>query len=137
MNKKIKFRVWDKPNKTWVKNQHWFISQDGRMGILEGSEYIFPPDSYLDYFTIQEFSDYSDKNGKEIYEGDIISYKDCALPIACSSPYEYKKEYIERKREVKLNSLGWGLWGMGMPPSFLDKIEVIGNIYENPELLTN
>jgi hypothetical protein len=59
-----------------------------------------------------------DKNGKEIYEGDIIEEK------------AQGKEY--RLTEIKWNSENMGFYFNNSGTNF---IEVIGNIYQNPDLL--
>jgi uncharacterized phage protein (TIGR01671 family) len=81
-----------------------------------------------------QFTGLLDKNGKEIYEGDIIShFKD-------PSGYIFPEPYLHK---IGWNYSGFTFAGIknGMPSSFIidDKwtplIEVIGNCFENPELL--
>ena len=83
--------------------------------------------------TLMQFTGLHDKNGKEIYEGDVVNHADC--PDGPS-------------HEVHIYSILWNDSGFALlspkseiPTSFiLDKkwgvlLEIIGNIYENPELL--
>ena len=94
------------------------------------------------HFEIMQYTGLKDKNGKEIYEGDIVEYDDI-----CSDAHILKTgkkdrgviTWIEKRcqlmpQEIRENVKGGHYiahW------EFLTSIEVIGNIYENPELLKN
>lgn len=67
-----------------------------------------------------------DKNGKEIYEGDIIQTKELTAAVEYSEIYA---EYIT----VHTNQIQYEDEPLGDLRG--DEIEVIGNIYENPELI--
>lgn len=121
MNRKIAFRVWDKKDKLWVAG--WSIGQAGVQ--TETSNKVF-----------MQYTGLQDKNGKEIYEGDV-------MPIVIENLGESIKtvngvvkfeqgqwniEYLHPfQKEIYLANLY----------SLLERAEkeVIGNIYENPELL--
>jgi uncharacterized phage protein (TIGR01671 family) len=83
---------------------------------------------------IMQFTGLADKNGKEIYEGDILNFE---------NKFTYDVRYEDAKfvcHHVKGN--GWGKWGdlhRFFDPDFLvyGGVEVIGNIYEHPELLSS
>jgi len=63
----------------------------------------------------------NDKNGKEIYEGDIVEFKTMSKRV--------ERHYVEYSE--------YGEWCVGMHrlPMRFQACEVVGNIYENPELL--
>ena len=122
MNRKVKFRKWDSKNNCWYYfhlNQIWSIS-----------DFNFQNDNPYNGFIWYQFTGLLDKNGKEIYEGDIV---------------EWKYFNIWQRNEVKYI----GDCFMAMMSSFKDDLnelqgisliskldcEVIGNIFENPELL--
>ena len=70
----------------------------------------------VDPATIGQYTGLKDKNGKKIFEGDIV---------------KFDKKYYEVKYEM-----GQFFFGINMPIAYKRfEIEVIGNIHDNPELL--
>lgn len=131
MNREIKFRAWD--DKAMVEN----YAETGPYGELYTKK--FHSSSYSDKgvpnLTLMQYTGLKDKNGKEIYEGDIVSYrgyrgvvKISPLKGAHISSYHPECASFEDGKEYKLED---GMRGerTGCP------VGVIGNIYENPELL--
>ena len=121
MKREIKFRAWDDLNKVMhynvsFSNRVWFIGQvfTDTCEIL-GCEPMIKP---------MQFTGLTDKNGKEIYEGDVIQYD--FLPEGG----DQRDEVIYEGRSFCLKNGGNNY----MPYS--ECMEVIGNIYENPDLLT-
>jgi hypothetical protein len=77
-----------------------------------------------------QFTGLKDKNGKEIYEGDVVRHNDYSRG-ACLTFEQYKKisviEWSEGAIPYKIKGLGFDYHGTDL--------EVIGNIYENPDLI--
>ena len=125
----IKFRAWDKEGNVMYLPK----TIDGHIGEVydyEGNEWhtLYRDDTDL---LIMQFTELLDKNGKEIYEGDIVSFgKDYFDVDMLGKVYWYDKTagfFIHRfdaegqiEEEVLISDYD---------------IEIIGNIYENPELL--
>ena len=112
--RKHKYRAWDKENKVWV-NVEGFLCKEGKITHIitdDRCEYE------LKYFKLVEFTGLNDKNGFEIFEGDMVSND------------------LKEKGIVKWEGIGFN-WGnnFSINKGDTDEIEVIGNIYENPELL--
>jgi uncharacterized phage protein (TIGR01671 family) len=121
MNREIKFRGWD-------GSQMYHIDIYQYINLNEHKQDELLPWGTRDY-PLQQFTGLLDKNGVEIYEGDIIIYTD---PSGCDS---FIAQVIFNT-DMTLSSLEFGLWNKnGYQRLDLGEYEVIGNIYENPELL--
>ena len=75
MSREIKFRVWDVENKEMLNVQELDFEPT-----FYGGRIAIRPDQYSDYFDtedmiLMQYTGLHDKNGKEIYEGDIIKCK--------------------------------------------------------------
>jgi hypothetical protein len=75
---------------------------------------------------IMQFIGLHDKNGKEIYEGDIVSTKEGVRRVVFTAPsFTLDPSYDDGDYYIGSFSEAWK-WS---------EFEVIGNIYENPDLL--
>lgn len=144
--REIKFRAWDKKEKRmyeWPFITHFF-GEKIRVH-KEGYGYIHIP---MDDIELLQFTELKDKNGKEIYEGDILMYRNNMSVKNPGVPFDsYHKvcfgEYDFGEYEDQEDGYGWYKqdidvenYGSSLTPISSDMYEVIGNIYENPELLT-
>lgn len=116
---RYKFRAWDITDKVMKPVLNLFISED--MVQCDEDEYSVYNASN---FKLMQYTDKLDTNNVEIYEGDIVTdidYED--VGITGQVVYKLSAFYIE--------------WDSKYPPSLLQigTPIVVGNIYENPELL--
>ena len=107
--REIKFRAWSKKKKKMIYN--WQDTTNVESFGFDGNG----------YFEIMQYTGLKDKNGKEIYEGDVFEWDEGDLYII---------EWIEQE----------GCWGTSSRiwlcnSNWRGYIKVVGNIYENPELL--
>lgn len=126
MNREIKFRIWDIENKEMLEVQELDFEPT-----FYGGRIAIRPDQYNDYFDtedmiLMQYTGLHDKNGKEIYEGDIVG--------------DNKIKWIVKWNK---NRMGFSLYPTTeqlydeMPINVENKLgfKILGNIYDNPELL--
>ncbi|WP_430619629.1 YopX family protein [Enterococcus sp. DIV0183] len=123
-----KFRVWDKNTNDMVDVKTIDLEKDGSIGCivdysninLDASECILMQSTGL-----------KDKNGVEIFEGDIVQYRDgeySYLGIVKRDCYQFFIDGIEPDDN-------YGFIDVSNTFDGTSSLEVIGNIHENPELL--
>lgn len=126
--REIKFRLWDASKKQMQEFINHFIYLDGKVASFDENGKISGTVDHENLVPIQ-YTGLKDKNGKEIYEGDIIS----AFHGTQKSAVTWNEEY--GLYEVVLQVSGLSEPMEELLGNHLDVIEVIDNIYENPELL--
>ena len=119
-----RFRVWDKLDKEIyeVGEIHWFR---GKFDFI-GDGITFKRDA--DEVVLMQSTCLFDKKGVEIFEGDILDYKGRKVLVSWHGSYaSFIYRFVDelQKREAKWHPLFLAYF----------HFEVIGNIYENKELL--
>ena len=121
--REIKFRAWDKEYKS-MHEASYIDWHENEVGYDKGNYY-----TNLDSCILMQYTGLKDINGKEIYESDIVR---CMLG-----------EHWNYKETIGTVLFHCGEWALEEKGSMFFKIklyrckeiEIIGNIYENPELL--
>jgi uncharacterized phage protein (TIGR01671 family) len=124
----LKFRAWNGEEFTYLELSELWLSDEGF-------------DSSMDNWKVNRFTGYTDVNGKEVYEGDILAWPEDhdfhnndPMPVV----FEYGAFCVD-------GSVIWdyGKWVKatpddkfaGQPTYELDELEVVGNIYEDADNL--
>jgi hypothetical protein len=145
--REIKFRVWDKKTKSFWEDgkadkggRSW--NEDWLCITLKGEVAIFDDEPYGGWsgeqgrFVIQQYTGLEDKNGKEIYEGDILNIKgtwwNASGPAGFSS-FIQEVKWVEEETGFSPFAIYDTDCGVYHNAS---ECEVIGNIYENPDLIS-
>lgn len=133
-NREIKFRVWDKFTGSFEDgveesfDNRYEIYSTPRGNLKEALDEIVESDNYV----IQQFTGLLDKNGKEIYEGDIM------FDPKFQSYWEiyWKKEILGYDlRLVKAEKMDCRVWTVDLDV-LREEMELVGNIFENKELIS-
>lgn len=130
--REIKFRVWDKNNECMIDPNDANISLNGQDLCILDQIYKdeFGMVNKID-FVLEQYTGIKDKNGAEIYEGDIVRV-DNRRQVVIS----YGEQYHEEDWGGWFVYQGWNIeLGSGYPDPVKWELEVVGNIYENPELI--
>jgi len=132
MNREIKFRAWDKDAKIMYQVEVFnlregFVSNEKYLGeminvgsILECHTHCLP----ISDVELMQYTGLKDKNGKEIYSGDLLKIE--GKPSMCEVFYETPSFKIKGDFE--------GSYILSRLDSHI-RYDVIGNVWENPDLL--
>lgn len=136
----IKFRAWDTKKKKWLDSSEYQLGWINNELVInpvyngkgymdeEWSSSVDLESDLSDHVELMQYTGLLDKNGKEIYEGDILQY----------NYQNYKSSHLETIKWYENGFFHFQnedvLFGCKASMSSV-YYEIIGNIFENPELL--
>lgn len=127
--REIKFRAYaveDLIDSQWIENGYGVT----KIKYTDGASSVHILTSYGDYQVVEDsvgqYTGLKDRNKREIYEGDIVQFTD-----------NYDTDIPPRIGVVKFNNASFYITdGAYSCYRWIDiNVEIIGNIYENPELI--
>jgi uncharacterized phage protein (TIGR01671 family) len=140
-----KFRAWDKRFSEFVED--FFVSEDGKIyKKTKDTSYGFAISRETsDKIILMQSTGLKDKNGKEIFEGDVLEIQDIKMIVRFGS-YNYIETSKSGNHTLGIMCDGLGFYveclNVAAPdrispfePETLKESAVIGNIYENKDIL--
>jgi uncharacterized phage protein (TIGR01671 family) len=131
--REIRFKVWCIDGNCWIDlydiNRYSDTNFEGEsLHSLGCTIYNYPTNEFI----LVQYTGLKDKNGKEIYEGDIIKIttKD---DVIYSTIYFKSGGFIFTDPQGSRHLIGWYLDWLSPESGY---VEVVGNKFENPDMLT-
>ena len=120
----IKFRAWNKNTKKMYKIGQITLEKGTWNYEPDNREYIGMSMPYQPSFILMQYTGLKDKNGKEIYEGDIVK----------SYYYIPKQDGTEGERYT-IKTIEYDEVRCKYNIDMFENLEIVGNKWDNPELL--
>jgi uncharacterized phage protein (TIGR01671 family) len=124
--REIKFRAWGKNSKEFLQDKNGYgLTLKEIQNIAD-----------IDLWEFQQFTGIIDKNGKEIYEGDVVKTPQQKYIKQWVVEYDYDGNLIlSNQINSEMSLYDFEDMILNKENCYIKDIEVIGNIFENPELI--
>lgn len=139
--REIEFRVWDSRKKSYFNKKDISIDNLGNIFVFEGYDendadlwhvrILSDPDN--ERYVIEQTTGLTDKNGTEIYEGNICSFTSKTGKYV--GAVKWTGNLASFGLRMVKNNFRYTFSDLDTMGVNLDTLEVIGNIHENPELM--
>ena len=118
----LKFRMYDEKYGTWFRGLGPSMYADNPL-VKQG-------------YTIQQYVGLQDKNGKDIYQGDYVNFStDCTHPLGDKDIIDWKNQEVHYDDKLACYFFGYKYEFQMMDKIMPETLEVVGNIFDTPELI--
>ena len=128
MKRELKFRVWNTASNSFLDLTagewgYYYLTLDGKFKVHYNGGFGNPTeikDKELNYMVVHQYTSVHDKNGKEIYEGDVLNYRGRIGRVEFFSATFFCSWDDQTESEIGYMTI--------------DDMEVVGNIFESLDL---
>jgi len=130
--REIKFRAWDKNDKRIFIDPQMIDFYNKKIGYMQYQTEYMPDTSYsipvgfeeFEYSELMQYTGLKDEYGDEIYEGDIVTLHNSRYKVIFNME---QARFVLRDDKFEME--------IPFTNNNNERMEIIGNIYENPELM--
>jgi uncharacterized phage protein (TIGR01671 family) len=126
---RFRFRAWDKTNKHMTDRFSLDCQTGEPLQFRAGGPTLAPMTVILDDHILMQSTGLADRNGKEIFEGDVLR-ETCGVFVP-----QYVNRVVKWEIESKDEDDNHIRAGFYLPDHRIERFEIIGNIHQHPELL--
>lgn len=131
--RELKFRCWDKQDNIWITSNYLECYSESPYNPIGTLVCLYDWEN-ADRFVIQQYTGIKDSKGNEVYEGDIIKFyrEDVFYEVRYVDEYTAFTVLLHNPKQIK----GLEMYDHMVDIGYTSDKEVIGNIFENSELIS-
>ena len=128
----VRYRAWDSVKKEMFKDT-FAITESGQVVVVEQESVASSPDYvFVDHLVIMQSTGLKDKNGRDIFEGDVLEIEDEGEVLGNAKLTWDKERAVFMIEAISVDDIA-PFHEILSDESY--SYRVVGNVYENPELL--